>query len=967
MMRALLSCLLLSTVLAPFQLLAEAVPEWIWTSAAAKTETIYARRVWTLSEKPKSATLSITCDNGFVAFLNGKKIGSGSEWSNHYQFDIVKPLRKGDNVLAVEASNEGSKAGLVAKVSMKLGDDKATTIVSDTEWLVSSDKQSGWKAPSVDTGGWSKPVIVGKMGDSPWGNVFSKSKSAADVAVANSAAKVHPEGFKVEKIYDVPKGEQGSWVAMAIDDQGRLYCSDQGDKGLYRVIPGKEGESPKVEKLNLEISGAQGLLWAFDSLYVCVNGGGVAGRGSGLYRVTDSDGDGELDKIVSLRKMAGGGEHGPHAVVLSPDGRSLFVLGGNHTKPPAPETTAVIPNYDEDQLLPRMPDARGHAANIRAPGGWIAQTDPDGESWHFFCSGFRNQYDIAFNADGEMFTYDSDMEWDSGLPWYRPTRIYHCTSGAEFGWRTGTGKWPAWYPDALPPAIDIGPGCPTGVMSGKGAKFPSKYQDAIYAFDWTYGTIYAIHLERDGASYLAEKEEFVTGVPLNVTDGVIGKDGHFYFAVGGRGTPSALYRVSYHGDASTAVPKPSTEGADERALRRQLERFHGAPNAEAISAVWPHLGHADRFIRYAARTAIEHQPVAQWRDRALSESDTAAALTALLALARQGEASDQASLLESLSQLSVGEMNEVQKLEALRVLSLCFIRMGRPEDSVAEEVVQALLPLYPAPSDALNRELVAMLVYLNAPEAVTRTVPLLSQDAASAEEIEFDDNLLKRSKGYGGSFLNQKAANPQRQQIHYVYALKNASEGWTPKLRREFFTWFAKARNFKGGASFEGFLNNFRKEALAKIEDPAEREAMDKLSQEPVRLVPEGFENVRQETIGMLANMKFNRETMSAKAGSKLALSVVNDDPMKLMHNLAVVEPGSLEKVLQASIALGPEAMESDFVPDIPEVLASTPQIAPGRKYVLYFDVPKEPGEYPYVCTYPGHGQLMRGVLTVIE
>ncbi|MDA7525930.1 heme-binding protein [Verrucomicrobiales bacterium] len=935
-------------------------PKWIWADKDAKSETIYARRAWTLSKQPDQATLSITCDNGFTAFINGKKVGSGDAWETHYKFNISKHLKPGDNVIAVQATNEGSVAGLIARLTTD-----TQTLVTDAEWHVSGAKRDGWKAPSVNTEDWQKPVIVGKLGDRPWGNVFGKNSSAGVTASSKSKATVHPKGFQVEMIYDVPKGEQGSWVSMAIDEEGRLYCSDQGDKGIYRVTMADQGE-PKVERLPLEITGAHGLLWAFDSLYVCVNGGGVAGRGSGLYRITDSNSDGELDEITALRKMQGGGEHGPHAVVLSPDGESLFVLGGNHTKPPAPESSSVVPNYAEDQLLPRSPDARGHAASIRAPGGWIAKTDPDGEAWDFFCSGFRNQYDIAFNSDGEMFTYDSDMEWDSGMPWYRPTRIYHCISGAEFGWRTGTGKWPAWYPDALPPSLDIGPGCPTGVMSGRGAKFPAKYQNAIYAFDWTYGTIYAIHLTPQGSTYAATKEEFVTGVPLNVTDGVIGKDGNFYFAVGGRGTNSALYRVSYRGNAPTELANGSNKlGWTERNIRHELEKFHGRVDSKAVDAAWPSLGHNDRFIRYAARTAIEHQPVSEWRERALNEPNPQARLTALLALARQGEKSDQPALLNQLSRLPLADMPEAQQLEAHRVLSLCFIRMGRPAPELAKAFTEAILPYYPAATDALNREFVAMLVYLNAPEVVARTVPLLDQDAVSLEEIEFDDALLNRSRGYGGTFLKQKESNPQRQQIHYVYALKNATEGWTPKLRKDYFTWFAKARNFKGGASFEGFIENFRKESLEKISDPAERAAMDALSKAEVRLVPEGFEQARKETIGMLANMKYNKDTLIAKAGSKLALAVINDDPMKLMHNLALLAPDSLEKVLKASIDIGPEAIEQDFIPTIPEVLASTPQIAPGRQYVLYIDVPKTPGEYPYVCTYPGHGQLMRGVLTV--
>lgn len=788
-------------------------------------------------------------------------------------------------------------------------------------------------------------------------------KAAKKKQASNGEAVVHPDGFEVEKIYTVPKGQQGSWVSMAIDDKGRLYCSDQGKAGIWRITLGEE---LKVEKVPAQISGGQGLLWAFNRLYVCVNGGGVGGHGSGLYYLHDTNGDDQLDNVTPLRGLQGGGEHGPHAVVLTPDGKSLMVVGGNHTKPPNPETYSVPKNYAEDLLLPRMADARGHARNIRAPGGWIAKTDPDGKAWNFYSSGFRNQYDVAYNADGEMFTYDSDMEWDSGTPWYRPTRVYHCTSGSEFGWRTGTGKWPAWYPDCLPPTVDIGPGCPTGVMSGLGSNFPADYQHAIYAFDWTYGTIYAIHLAPEGSSYRGVKEEFVTGVPLNVTDGVIGKDGNMYFAVGGRGTQSALYRVTYTGDASKDRRFPDKEANQAlRAKRRELEQYHGKAVAGSVPKLWSSLGHEDRFIRYAARIALEHQPVSDWAAKALNEDDLQTSLTALLALTRQGDASHQPALLDALSQLSPADMSEAQKLEALRVLSLCFIRMGKPDAATAEEIITAISPLYPAKTDALNRELVDMLVYLGSPDVVAKTVPLLSQEAVGLEEIEFDDDLLKRSGRYGNSFLNQKANNPQRQQIHYAFALKNVSNGWTPELRKQFFTWFAKARNFKGGASFGGFINNFRNEALSRITDAKEKAAMDSLSKAPVKLVPEGYENARKIEVGVLRGMKFDKSVIEAKAGEQIAIALTNNDPDGLMHNLAVIKPGTRQSVLEATIALGPKAIEKNFIPDTPALLGSTPQVAPGRRFTLYLTLPDKPGDYEYVCTYPGHGQLMWGTLKV--
>ncbi len=123
-------------------------------------------------------------------------------------------------------------------------------------------------------------------------------------------------------------------------------------------------------------------------------------------------------------------------------------------------TSKAPTSWNEDHLLPRMWDANGHAVGILAPGGWIASTDPDGNSWDIWSIGYRNPYDMAFNADGELFAYDADMEWDVGMPWYRPTRVVHASSGSEFGWRSGSGKWPVFYQDSLPPLVNIGPVLP---------------------------------------------------------------------------------------------------------------------------------------------------------------------------------------------------------------------------------------------------------------------------------------------------------------------------------------------------------------------------------------------------------------------------------------------------------------------------------------------------------------------------
>src|SRR5205823_5558599 len=111
----------------------------------------------------------------------------------------------------------------------------------------------------------------------------------------------------------------------------------------------------------------------------------------------------------------------------------------------------------------------------------------------------------------------------------------------------------------------------------------------------------------------------------------------------------------------------------------QLESFHVKRNPAAIDFAWPHLNSDDRWLRYAARVAIETQDVVLWQQRALDETRVNASINALLALARRGDKEVQPLLLESLGRLADEELTEAQSLEAVRVLQVCFIRLGKPD------------------------------------------------------------------------------------------------------------------------------------------------------------------------------------------------------------------------------------------------------------------------------------------------
>ena len=128
-----------------------------------------------------------------------------------------------------------------------------------------------------------------------------------------------------------------------------------------------------------------------------------------------------------------------------------------------------------------------------------------------FCIGFRNEYDIALNRYGDLFTYDADMEWDMGSPWYRPTRICHVVSGGDYGWRSGTGKWPTYYEDSLPPVVDIGPGSPTGVVVRHRREISRQIpgRDLRARLDLRHDL--RDPPAPDGAGYTGQSEPFVTG------------------------------------------------------------------------------------------------------------------------------------------------------------------------------------------------------------------------------------------------------------------------------------------------------------------------------------------------------------------------------------------------------------------------------------------------------------------------
>jgi putative heme-binding domain-containing protein len=626
-------------------------------------------------------------------------------------------------------------------------------------------------------------------------------------------------GFNVEKLLTVPR-EAGSVTAMAVDDQGNLIVGTQHQRGLYRIRPSAQGslETSTFEPLQGEgamIGWAQGLLYAFDSLYVTVADENESMK-TGLYRLLDTDQDGIFDQTHLLVALDGSGEHGPHGMVSGPEGEYIYMMCGNGT--PLPDffqSKSTVRTEGIDHLMPP-----GFNSTEYTEGGWVVRMEPDGSNPHVIGGGLRNSYDLAFNDKGDLFTYDSDMEYDLGSPFYRPTRICHIVSGSEFGWRRNAGKWPEYCEDSVPPVVNIGPGSPTGIVFGYPTTFPEKYRTALFAMDWTFATLYAIHLEPKGASYVGTVEIFVSGLGLPFTDLVVGSDGALYFSVGGRRLGSAIYRIWYSGppadDGISSIE--FTAASEHRDLRLSLESYHGRQDPKVVDRVWDHLGSEDWAVRYAARIALESQPTEIWRERALSERKLQARLPTLLALARQGNQADLLNVLDQLNVLDFSGLSEEGLLLALRIYEISYGRGGAALKQEGSSTVQVLNPLLPHQSSRANRELSRMLCYLGDSGSIDSLLSLMEQDGGD-QLIAGAGNTARNFK-YGTRVLRMLESAPLKERMHHAQMLNWISEDWTMAQREQYFSLVIDAiRNSQGGKGYLTYWEQILNAAKASLSE----------------------------------------------------------------------------------------------------------------------------------------------------
>ena len=530
--------------------------KWVWYDEGDPAENAAAGKVWFRKEykadEPSTGSAIVAADDEFVLWVNGQKVGEGGG-AQSFLFNLNGVVGRGTNVFAVEATNKSGRAGLFVDAEIRGQGGRRISCDTGAEWKVTRDAPNGndWLNARFDDSAWKPVKVISGHADSPWKEIAFTFGDLDRFQL--------PPGFEIRRIAE--KELVGSLIAMTWGNRGRLIVSRERGPILNVIDTDGDGKYDTATEFSSDVKNCQGLCMVFDDLYAVGNGP----KGAGIYRLPDRDHDDRADEVILVNIARGGmGEHGPHDIVFGPDGWLYHNLGNHAWIGNTPEPNSPCRNWEEGNLLePAFEDAGGHAVGIKAPGGTIWRFTPDGKKWWAETNGFRNHYDICFNQQGDLFTFDSDMEWDVNLPWYRPIRVNHCIPGAEFGWRSGAKIWPDYYFDSLPTTVDIGRGSPTGVVFYEHTQFPEKYRGAMLNCDWSMGRIIVAYLERDGATYKGKWDNLVTGNPLNVSDIEVDRDGSVVFCTGGRGTEGGIYRVSFPAGAGQAPSVPAAETLDD--------------------------------------------------------------------------------------------------------------------------------------------------------------------------------------------------------------------------------------------------------------------------------------------------------------------------------------------------------------------------------------------------------------------
>jgi uncharacterized protein len=564
---------------------------------------------------------------------------------------------------------------------------------------------------------------------------------------------------------------------------------------------------------------------------------------------------------------------------------------------------------------------------------------PDGSKLEFLRRTNNNTWGLGFNEQGDVF-----ISTANGNPstWFQfPQRHYGNLSGLDdsvTGRLTDTARiitltnlfrqvdWVGAFTSAAGHALYTA------------RTYPEEYWNRIaFVTEPTVQLVAEVILEENGSGFrashprnlVASDDEWFSPVQAEV-----GPDGHIWIA------DWYNYIIQHNAESDRQEPTPGNAYANP--LR---DRQHG----RIYRIVYEGAGTAERFTLAGARpqklvSTLSHENMF-WRKHAQrllverSETDVVPQLTDLIS----DRSADETGL-------NAGAIHALWTLHGLGVLD-------QPEGDAFEAAVNALLH----PSSGVRKNAIQVL-----PAAAESVTALL-------EYCLIDDPDMQVRLAAIVALADMPPSHDAGAALFNILGKpENLSDRWI----REAGALAAAVHNigFLAAADAAGMLPDTGTIpadpspedmggiiAMVLSEDP---EAVAHIGQVAVTALPPAVDRVLQ--MGVIENeMRFDLEELRVQAGQTIRIDFVNTDNME--HNLLILNPGTLAEVgrLADEMITAPDGRQRMYVPDSPAVLASTPLLDPGESYQLIFRVPDEPGEYPFVCTIPGHWRIMNGIMIV--
>tara|TARA_Y100001968_G_scaffold315083_1_gene341286 strand:- start:1762 stop:5475 length:3714 start_codon:yes stop_codon:yes gene_type:complete len=818
---------------------------------------------------------------------------------------------------------------------------------------------------------WEFEAHAGALPELPR-KVMKAAENASNKSANGFSGVKAPDGFKVNLFVAPPEvnypvcltAAATGEVFVGIDEQGSLGK----EKGRGRVVRciDTDGDG-KADQVNTfaKMDHPRGLiydngkLWVlhppFLTLYEDTNKDGVADKQKRLIEGISTD-------YVSKR----GADHTTNGIRMGIDGWIYIAVG--------------------DFGFTKAVGADGRVLSRR--GGGIVRVRPDGTDMEIYCWGLRNILDACIDPYLNIFTRDNTND---GGGWN--VRFSHIMQSAEYG-------YPSWYknfPEEIFPALkDYGGGSGCGGMFYHDTRWPKPYSHGAYTCDWGLSAVFLHNPPANGPTFDAHQETFLT--ISRPTDIDVDASGRMYVASwhGGKfayGGPNVGFVVQVIPEGFKPEPFPDTTKIDDMTL---FELLIGPSQQQNLHSQFELLRRGPSAARTAKLNALATSKAVPLAGRVaaiftLKQLNGVKAQADLLKLAADPEVGEFA--LRALTDRK-GELKGLTKdvfVNALdstnaRVRTQALISLGRLNDASA---AVAMLPHATAPQltktpaqNEPNPDGVIPHIATRALVALKPVDTLLnalngshSATALSVLKYIHDDKVV-------AALTARAAENPDPSTLTTLVRLFHRegsyTEGWWGTRPDTTGPYFAREK-WNASDQIETALKigmaNASSNTVAIIKKQLIKHKVsisglhlhEKMAKKmPLNTVSgSASEKFRKLEIQCVDGIKFNIEKFTAKTGENLALVLVNKTNMP--HNLVITEPGAYEKVGAASISMlnDPKAADNHYVPNLSSVITSTYVVQPQGSHTLYFTVPKTPGKYPFLCTFPGHWQLMKGVMEV--